>query len=83
MMLVPKAAGHRLALRVRRQSTWTPVIVLKNRADRTDREINVGETSSVVQGPAVSALIAENTDPDGSSAVNRRGDPTPIGELTY
>jgi hypothetical protein len=50
---------------MRRQSTWTPAIV-SNRADRTDREINVGEPSGVVQGPAVSALIAENIDTDGS-----------------
>jgi hypothetical protein len=42
---------------MRRQSTWTPAIV-SNRADRTDREINVNETSGVIQEPAVSALIA-------------------------
>jgi hypothetical protein len=43
---------------MRRQSTWTPAIV-SNRADRTDRKINVSETSGVIQEPAGSALIAE------------------------
>jgi hypothetical protein len=51
---------------MRRQSTWTPAIV-SNRADRTDPEINVSETSGVIQEPAGSALIAEYTDPEGSS----------------
>jgi hypothetical protein len=51
---------------MRRQSTWTSAIV-SNRADRTDREINVSESSGVIQEPARSALIAECTDPQGYS----------------
>ena len=56
---------------MRRQSTWTPTIV-SNRADRTDREIKVSETSGVIQEPAGSALIAEGTDRLGSSEDPRK-----------
>ena len=59
-----------------RQSTWTPAIV-SNRADRTAREMNV---SGTIQGPAVSASVAERTVGSGDPCkvpdrdLQRRGD---------
>jgi hypothetical protein len=55
---------------MRRQSTWTPAIV-SNRADRTDREMNVNERSGVIQE---FALVSEDPCKAPDRELQRRGD---------